>query len=78
MGHSPTIKPKAVESSLGGPRVFLTSAHINKLMIIAKRENHTYGTYNKQQKGKLERKTYLSYNYIILHSQIYTHHPIML
>jgi len=25
-------------------------------MIIAKRENHTYRTYNKQQKGKLEWK----------------------
>jgi len=60
MGHSPIIKSKIVESSLGGlrsetiisllTRVFLASAHINKLMIIAKRGNHTYKTYIKQQR----------------------------
>jgi len=44
----------AEPSPLCGPRVFLVYAHINKLMIIAKRENHTYRTYNKQTKGKLE------------------------
>jgi len=50
MGHSPIIKPKIVESSLGG----LRSGTITSLMIIAKRENHTYGKYNKQHKGKLK------------------------
>jgi len=31
-------------------------------MIITKGENHTYKTYNTQQKGKLERKIVLSCN----------------
>jgi len=38
------------------PRVFLASTHTNTLMIIAKREDPTYRTYNKQQKGNLEPK----------------------
>jgi len=52
MGHSPTRKPKTVESNPDGLRSgtitslltpgVLASAHINKLMIIAKREEpHT-------------------------------------
>jgi len=61
MDHSPIRKLKTVNPTQVGyaakppspwwPRVFLTSSHINKLMIIAKRENHTYRTYNKQTKG---------------------------
>jgi len=87
MGHSPIRKPKIVESSPGGlhsgtitcwPRVFLAYAHINKLMIIAKRENHTYRTYNKQQKGKLEPKNSLSCSYLQFHSSRYICQPIML
>jgi len=59
MGHSPITKPKAVESGPGEsslpcwPRVPLASAHINKLMIIAKGEEPHTRQLNKQQ-GKLE------------------------
>jgi len=60
MGYNPKVNsekggvlPKmsyATESPLPcWPRGVLASAHINKLMIIAKRENHTHRTYNKQK-----------------------------
>jgi len=40
----------AAESPLSClPRGVLASAPINKLIIIAKRENHTHRTYNKQK-----------------------------
>jgi len=78
MGHSPKRKAQAkgIQPKVGyaaespfpcWPRGFLTSAHINKLMIIAKRENHTSKTYNKQ-KGKLEQKMVyhtVTYNFIV-------------
>jgi len=35
--------------SLWWPRGVLASAHINKLMIIAKRETHTHNKQNKQK-----------------------------
>jgi len=55
MGHSPITKPNTVESSQVGyaakpsppcwSRVFLASAHINKLMIIVKEKTtHTVHT----------------------------------
>jgi len=48
------VRPKmsyATESLLPyWPRGVLAYAHINKLMIIAKRENHIHKTYNKQKR----------------------------
>ena len=55
------------------PRGVLAYAHINKLMIIAKRENHTHKTYNKQ-KGKLEENMIYhtnTYNFIIQDTHVH-------
>ena len=63
MGHGPKRKTTKRDPAQAGyvaespfpcwPRGFLASAHINKLMIIAKEKTTPDETYNKQ-KGKLE------------------------
>jgi len=68
IGWNPAQAGYAAESPFPcWPLGFLTFAHINKSMIIAKRENHTNKTYNKQ-KGKLEQKMVyhiITYNVIV-------------
>ena len=86
MGHSLERKPKVRRSR------WLSSGTIASLMTTdvpricshqqvddhRKRENHTYKTHNKQQKGKLEPKVILSWSQAYFHSQQHIHHPSML
>jgi len=61
--RDPTQINYAAESpSPWWPRGVLIYAHINKLMIIAKEENHTQ-THKQNRKDKLEWKNILSYNW---------------
>jgi len=64
---NPTQRDYAVESPFPcWPRWVLASAHINKLMIIVKREDHTHNNQTSKVYARVENG--LSYNYMHFHN----------